>query len=680
MTKYGPHNPHPLSTMRTELVWEGKYDEFGRRREMEVARLSMPLQKIETIDEPRSRAEVQGELFDEKKAHRDDFRNRLIWGDNKLVCSSLLSDFRGAFDVIYIDPPFDVGADFTMSVPIGEAGELKKDQSILEMIAYRDTWGRGIDSYASMIAERLQIIKDLIRETGSVFVHCDWRVSAAVRLILDEIFGRENMIGHIVWQRTNARGTSGRWPRIHDVILHYGKSSAFRFEAITIQADARKMPHTLVTGPDGKKYQTYELTGPGVTQEGESGRPWRGFDPSKFGRHWGNSHAQMDEWDAAGLIHWPKNNGFPRRRAEDPFVPEEREVTVGDVWTDIDRINQAAKERLGYDTQKPEALIERILASAAPEGALVGDFFCGSGTTLAVAERAGFRWVGCDLGRFAIHTTRKRLIEVQRELHEEGKPYRSFDVYNLGRYERQWWQKEALKGADEEHRNTVLRFFRAEELTQTPSPLLHGRKGTAFVHVDGIDSIFSRGEVFSVAEAVKAAGGREVHCLAWDFEMDIRQVVAAVEAEHGIKVRLHRIPREIMERNRTEVPPFFEVALLEAAPVYRNNGKGGKAVDIKLVNFLPSLTEVPSKELEALQERAVESGFDFIDFWAVDFDWKPGQPFNHHWQDYRTRKERSLKTVSDADFVYSSGSKHTACVKVVDVFGCDTSITVEIEI
>jgi adenine-specific DNA-methyltransferase len=442
MTKYSPHNPHPLSTMRTEIVWEGKYDEFGNRRETDVSRASMPLQRIETIDEPRSRAEGQGELFDERKAHRDDFRNRLIWGDNRLVCASLLSEFRGAFDVIYIDPPFDVGADFTMSVPIGEAGELKKDQSILEMIAYRDTWGRGIDSYASMIAERLQIIRDLVRESGSVFVHCDWRVSAVVRLILDEIFGRENMVGQIVWQRTNARGTAGRWPRIHDMILHYGKSSAFHFVPLTVQADAKKMPHTLVTGPDGRRYQTYELTGAGVTQDGESGRPWRGFDPSKFGRHWGNRHAQMDEWDAAGLIHWPKNNGFPRRRAESPFVAEEREVTVGDVWTDIDRINQAAKERLGYDTQKPEALIERVLASAAAEGALVGDFFCGSGTTLAVSERAGFRWIGCDLGRFAIHTTRKRLIDVQRELNDAGKPYRSFDVYNLARLIHPNWRCE----------------------------------------------------------------------------------------------------------------------------------------------------------------------------------------------------------------------------------------------
>jgi adenine-specific DNA-methyltransferase len=381
--------------------------------------------------------------------------------------------------------------------------------------------------------------------------------------------------------------------------------------------------------------------------------------------------------DDRGLIYWPPKGKWPHLKI---FLNERNGTPATNIWTDIPPVNNVAKEGTGYATQKPEALLERLINACSNPESIVADFFIGSGTTLAVAEKLGRRWIGCDLGRFAIHTARKRLISLQRELNDSGKSYRSFDVYNLGRYERQWWQREALKGADDEHRKVVLRFFRAEELTEAPSPLLHARKGAAFVHVDGIDSIFSRGEVVAVAEAVKAAGGREIHCLAWDFEMDIRQVVAAVEAEHGVKVRLHRIPREIMERNRTEVPPFFEVALLEAAPIYRKGEKGRKIVDIKLEHFLPSLTEVPSKELEALQERAVQSGFDFIDFWAVDFDWKPGMPFNHHWQDYRIRKDRSLKTVSDAEFVYERAGRHTACVKIVDVFGCDTSITVGVEI
>lgn len=683
MTKYGPHNPHPLSTMRTELVWEGKYDEFGQRRELDVARLAMPLQRIETIDEPRSRAEAQGTLFDEGKAHRDDFRNRLVWGDNKLVMGSLLEEFKGAVELIYIDPPFDVGADFTLSVPIGDERDTAgKDQSILEMVAYRDMWGRGTASYLSMMYERLVLIRELLSQTGSIYLHCDFRMNGHLRQLMNEVFGDQNFRNEITWKRrvgmSSAVHDSNRFGVCTDVLLFYSKSDSSEFypQYNKDSPEYREYIEERFTSIDesGRKYQPTSLVNPGY-------RPnliydYKGYKSPPNG--WMITKEKMEEWDRQGRLHFPNSkDGRIRRKS---FADELKGMPVQNLWTDIPEINSQAEERADYPTQKPEALLRRIVQASSKEGDLVADFFCGSGTTLAVAEKLGRRWIGADLGRFPIHTARKRLIAVQRELHAGGQAYRSFDVYNLGRYERQWWQAEALKGADDEHRKVVLRFFRAEELTQTPSPFLHGRKGAAFVHIDGIDSIFSRGEVVAVAEAVKAAGGREVHCLAWDFEMDIRQVVAAVEAERGVKVRLHRIPREIMERNRTEVPPFFEVALLEAGPVYRKNGKGGKTVDIKLENFLPSLTEVPSKELEALQERAVASGFDFIDFWAVDFDWKPGQPFNHHWQDYRTRKDRALKTVSDAEFRYERSGKHTACVKVVDVFGCDTSITVEIDI
>jgi len=284
----------------------------------------------------------------------------------------------------------------------------------------------------------------------------------------------------------------------------------------------------------------------------------------------------------------------------------------------------------------------------------------------------------CDLGRFAIHTSRKRLIAIQRQLHSDGKPYRAFDVFNLGRYERQWWQRETLKGAEEDHRRVVLEFYKAEPLKGSPSPLLHGRKGPALCHVDNIDSVFSRDEAKAVARAAKETGAQEVACLAWEFEMDLRMVCNALEKEHGVKIKLIQIPREIMEKNRKEPPPFLEVATLQAEPVYHTQGSQ-KTVDIKLKRFIPSLAEVPTKELEAIQERAIKSGFDFIDFWAVDFDFKNGGPFTHHWQDYRTRKDRSLKTVSEQHYTYPKKGAYTACVKVVDIFGCDTSITVEVK-
>jgi adenine-specific DNA-methyltransferase len=350
-----------------------------------------------------------------------------------------------------------------------------------------------------------------------------------------------------------------------------------------------------------------------------------------------------------------------------------------DVWSDMPSYQPKPKVNTKYPTQKPDELLARVVAAASPEGGLVADFFCGAGTTGAVAEKLGRRWIMCDLGRFAIHTSRKRIIEIQRTLHNENKQYRSFDVYNLGRYERQWWQKESLKGADEEHRRVVMEFYRAEPLPNATG-LLHGRKGQAFVHVDAIDSIFTRDEVRAVVKAAREAGAREVHCLAWEFEMDLRLVCHELEAAEGVKIKLIPIPREIMEKNRTNPPPFLEMAVLEAEPVYRKEG-GKRVVDIKLTKFLPSLAEVPSKELESLKERAIKSGFDFIDFWAVDFDWHDGKPFEHHWQDYRTRKDRSLKTVSDFGYdKYSKKGAYTACVKVIDVFGCDTSITVDISV
>jgi len=651
--RYGLDNPHPLSQLKTELVWDGKYDEYGNRREVDIAGCAMPLQKIETIDEPRSRAAAVGnlELFDKEKKRRDDFRNRLIWGDNKLVMASLLAEFKGKIDLIYIDPPFDVGADFTMDVPIGDEKEtIEKDQSTLEMVAYRDMWGKGTDSYLHMIFERLTLMKDLLSDRGSIYVHVDYRVSSMMRLVMDEIFGRENFLNQIAWCYKERERILTTYNQKHDVILFFSKSSnsnrPFNWkEAAEKYSEVTKKKFKY---EDEKGW--YQIRG--TNTQGSPVQAADGLTPEDEAKHPGLTYRD--------------------------YLDTRSGVAPRDWWT-IGIINKAADERLGYSTQKPEELIERIIKVSSDEGDLVADFFCGSGTTGAVAERLGRRWIMSDLGRFAIHTGRKRLIDLQRKLHDEAKPYRAFDVYNLGRYERQWWQKERLKGADEEHRKVVLGFYKAEVLPNAGA-YLHGRKGRAFIYVDGIDSILTRDEVRAVAKAAREAGAKEVHCMAWEFEMDLRLVCHELEASEGVLIKLIPIPREIMEKNRTSPPPFLEVAVLEAEPIYRKV-KGGTHVDIKLTKFLPSLAEVPSKELEALKERAVKSGFDFIDFWAVDFNWHDGKPFEHHWQDYRTRKDRSLKTVSDAGFdKYSKPGKYTACVKVVDVFGCDTSITVEVKV
>jgi hypothetical protein len=207
------------------------------------------------------------------------------------------------------------------------------------------------------------------------------------------------------------------------VIFHYRKSDSFYFRSLKTKADKAKMPHTLITGKDGLKYQTYELTAPGVTKEGDSGKPWRGYHPAKYGRHWANAETEREAWDAAGLIHWAKDSGWPRRRDAEAFDPESRVVTVGDVWTDIDRINQAAKEKLGYPTQKPEALLERILQASSKEGDLVLDPFCGCGTTISVAERLHRRWIGIDITHIAISLIKHRLADhFSSDLAPYGRP------------------------------------------------------------------------------------------------------------------------------------------------------------------------------------------------------------------------------------------------------------------
>jgi adenine-specific DNA-methyltransferase len=706
---YGLHNPHPLSQMRTELVWEGKYDEYGQRREVDIAGCAMPMQKIEGIDEPRREAAAnqQLSLFEQQNPRVDDFRNRLIWGDNKLVMASLLQEFKGKVDLIYIDPPFDVGADFTMSVAIGDEKEsVQKEQSTLEMVAYRDIWGKGADSYIHMLYDRLTLMKELLSEKGLIVVHLGDKISAKVRSLMDEIFGESNYRNSIIVPR-GIKNVQAQFEDIrglsvgHDVLLCYTKSDVIRIPKLTLPGALEKQGKwdTFWRGTD-RPTMRYELFG----IKPASGQ-WR-WSKERAYKSKQNYEEFISNAQGLDLDDYYKNFleqgvdlDFTRLSSENTvqyYIPPRDYKMASTLWATV----KTRGVNTEYATEKNEEFIDIIINWLSEPNQLVADFFCGSGTTGAVAERLGRRWIMADLGRFAIHTSRKRLIELQRTLHKDSKPYRAFDVYNLGRYERQWWQQERLQGADTEHRRVILEFFRAEVLTNTSSPLLHGRKAGAFCHVDGIDSMFTRDEAQAVALATAAAGGRECYCLAWEFEMDLHLRVNALVTELGVKLKLVQIPREIMEKNRKAPPPFLEVAVLAAEAVYRSPltplKKGGidpevpllkgdlggslRTVDIKLTQFLPSLAEVPTKELEAIRERAIRSGFDFIDFWAIDFNWQPGKPFTHDWQDYRTRKDRSLKTISDAAYTYPAPGKYTACIKVVDTFGCDTSITIEVEV
>ena len=360
--------------------------------------------------------------------------NHLHYGDNLTVLrESIASE---SVDLVYLDPPFNSNASYNVLFKAPDGAS-----SAAQIEAFDDTWhwndsaeaaftdvlrsGNGaaaemlramrgflgendMMAYLAMMAARLLELHRVLKPTGSLYLHCDPTASHYLKILLDAVFGAGWYRAEIIWKRTNARGTPKNWPHLHDVIFHYSSErTAHRIPKV--KADSAKMPHTLITGADGLKYQTYELTGAGVTKDGESGRPWRGFDVTALGRHWGNSHAQLDKWADADLIHFPPDNGFPRRKDPEPFDPNNREVTVGDVWVDIDRLNQTAKERLGYPTQKPVALLERILSASSNPGDVVLDPFCGCGTTVHAAEKLGRQWIGIDITHLAIGLIEKRL-------------------------------------------------------------------------------------------------------------------------------------------------------------------------------------------------------------------------------------------------------------------------------
>jgi DNA modification methylase len=376
-----------------ELVWNGKTNE--------VCNVVLPFQTIEQVDEPRSEKPipVQFGIFDTDTRGRQlkGWTNKLIWGDNKLILSSLKNgplreeiEKQGGLKLIYIDPPFDVGADFSMDIEIG-GDTFTKKAGVLEEIAYRDTWGKGADSFIAMIYERLVLMRDLLAEDGSIYVHCDWRVNAYIRLAMDEIFGRTFLVNDLVWHYRTFQGqTHGYFAKKHDNLLLFKKGPVHTYKEIF----DTQIEDTI----DVKRWAAYLNENHCITG---SKMP---VQDSRFVRY---------------LKKWQKKHG--REPGVDDVVFEVRGQPVDSVW-DMKGLDPKSSEKCDYPTQKPESLLERIIKASSNEGDLVADFFCGSGTTAAVAEKLGRKWIVSDLGKFAIHTTRKRMIGVQRKL----KPQRSF--------------------------------------------------------------------------------------------------------------------------------------------------------------------------------------------------------------------------------------------------------------
>ena len=684
-----------------ELVWNGKTGE--------ACNIVLPFQSIEHIDEPRAEkpeeAALQTEFFDERGRQLKGWTNKLIWGDNKLILSSLKNgpmreeiEKQGGLKLIYIDPPFDVGADFSMNIEVGDE-EFTKQPNILEEIAFRDTWGKGADSFIAMIYERLILMRDLLADDGSIYVHCDWKANSLIRLIMDEVFGREQFVNQVSWHYYNKMAPDSKcFPRASDNILVFSKSQGS--QVFHKQTEKRDKP------------------------------------VKQLVRKFVNGKA----------INVRDENGNVMYRMSD-------ERRVDDVWR-MPMLQPADKtENLRYPTQKPEALLERMLKASSNEGDLVADFFCGSGTTAAVAEKLGRKWICTDLGKFAVHTTRKRMIGVQRQLKEEGQNYRAFEILNLGQYERQHYigvnpdlrdeeQQQQLRRKEAAFVDLILRAYRAEPVEHFVS--FHGKKAGRLVAVGPVNLPVTRQ---FVEEIIAECGEKHItraDVLGFEFEMGLFPNMQDEARDLGIDLVAKHIPREVFDTRAVDKGEvvFHDVAFIEVKPhIEFPDDTDWKTVSVELTDFSvfysqDSIAQAEealkngsnkvvvekgqivkvSKDRDGIVAREIltKNWTDWIDYWSVDFDYEskreivrvrklpvgqaalqgmePSQMeleeyeevatgefiFENEWQSFRTKQDRTLELKSVAHECLPGRRK--IAVKVVDIFGNDTMTILDVMI
>ncbi len=724
-----------------ELVWNGKTNE--------VCNIVLPFQTIEHVDEPRAEVNQQLGLFDTRGRQRKGWTNKLIWGDNKLVLSSLKNgplreeiEAQGGLKLIYIDPPFDVGADFSMDIEIG--GEtLTKNPNILEEIAYRDTWGKGSDSFIAMIYERLSLMRDLLAEDGSIYVHCDYRVDSLIRLAMDEIFGVDNFRNSIVVQRRITKNLQRQFKVVqalncaNDTIFWYSKNMDTRFAPVYVPMVTKKPKgywHHFWSNAD-RPTMRYELLG--VT-------------PSKGQWKWSESRAQeavlnYQEYIAkhsdVDLVDYWRNTSenleFIRLsvngKVENWYPPSDKRI-ADTIWTDI----HAYENEKDYATQKHEQLLDRIINASSNEGDLIADFFCGSGTTAAVAEKLGRKWIVTDLGKFAIHTTRKRMIGVQRQLKTDGEDYRAFEILNLGKYERQHYigvnpnlreveQQKQLEAREKTFIDLILRAYSAEKTDGFTS--FQGKKAGRLIAIGPVNLPVTRLFIEEIILECRKHQITRVDVLGFEFEMGLFPNLLEEAKRKGIDLAPKYIPAEVFDKRAVEQNQvvFHDVAFIEVKPLV-THGEQGKpsTVSVELTDFSvfysqDSISHAEQTLKNKSSKIVVEKGqvvkvtrdtdgiltrkiltkewTDWIDYWSVDFDfeskreiirvqnpdadeweekWSGDYVFENEWQSFRTKKDRSLELKSVAHECEPGPRK--IAVKVVDIFGNDTMTIVEVTV
>jgi DNA modification methylase len=687
-----------------ELVWNGKTGD--------VTNVVLPFQVIEQVDEPRSeeKRNMQTDMFDTATGRQvKGWNNKLIWGDNKLILSSLKNgplreeiEAQGGIKLIYIDPPFDVGADFSMDIEIGDE-TLTKKPSVIEELAYRDTWGKGADSFISMIYERLVLMRDLLADDGSIYIHCDWRVNSYIRLVLDEIFGKDNFKNEISWKRghTVKNTLSGQFPRSNDSILFYSKSNNNIFNALYGEYSAGTLSNYNKDDGDGRGL--YRL---------QSLRTYSEESVSKFRKD--------------GRIYEAKSGKIWMKQ----YLDDRPGPKIDSFWGDISSIEIKRQEQLGYPTQKPEELLERIIRSSSNEGDIVADFFVGSGTTTAVSERLGRKWVASDLGKFSVHTTRKRLINVQRQLKKDEKNWRAFEILNLGKYERAHYigvntnlreaqQQKQLEQKENKFLELILHAYKADKVEQFKT--FQGKKAGRLVAVGPINLPVTRLFIEEIILECRQKRITKVDILGFEFEMGLFPNIQEEAKSKGIDLAMKYIPRDVFDKRAIEKNQvaFHDVSYIEVKAHFKKGAIAIELIDFSVfysqdANASESLGKKKSKVIidkgqvvkvsndkDGISKREIltKEWTDWIDYWSVDFDfeskqeimrvrdedtdaiieaWSGEYVFENEWQSFRTKQDRTIELTSS--YMECLAGRRKVAVKVVDIFGNDTMKIVEVTV
>ncbi|OGF48606.1 MAG: DNA methyltransferase, partial [Candidatus Firestonebacteria bacterium RIFOXYA2_FULL_40_8] len=611
-----------------------------------------------------------------KQDIKSDWNNRLIYGDNLLVMEALLAgnefqglaSMRGKIDLIYIDPPFDSKADYRTKIKL-PFGNVEQKPTVIEQFAYSDTWKDGTISYLKMIYPRLVLMKELLSSKGSIYVHLDWHVGHYVKVILDDIFGKDNFQNELIWKRTyTSKAQALSFGKIHESILFYSKTQEPIWNQQYLKADDNYIEKYYdKVDEKGRKFQSLSLT-----QQGQG--PARKFGdkiiPPPDGMHWIWSQERIDKAFKEERITFTKN-GFPRLKK---YLDEwdGKGKPIHDIWDDeeVGPLNSWHGESLDYATQKPAGLLKRIITSSSDKESIIADFFAGSGTTGAVSEELERKWIMSDLGKPACMIMRKRLID------QDSKP---FLYQSIGDYQKEQFEKSEFRRiSDLAH--VVLNLYGAIPFNLSDVPqgnIGYIKQSRTIVFVDSPSKLTGL-NTLKKAQSLRGSfmgGWEKVIVLGWNFVTDIGQVIMSL---NDPKLEVLVIPPDLLDRLKTKSSydklvksgkiKFSSLQYLTIKPLKsKESSKDEEEIHVELDNYVllsPDALPLVEEDRVKVQQVLEKDPLSLIEYWSIDPDYD-GQIFRSKWQDYRENVESDsdpLKVVRKAILTVPKKTRRKVCI------------------